>query len=202
MPNDADEEVPGGLRRLNARERLQAISAYHNLTHAAINSILALLRDLGIQGLPKDARTLMGTDQTPPDSAKFHYIKDALVKGINLQTSTGFNFPDNTVKLELSIDGIPVFKSPPTGFWPILCRVIGANDPYPFLCGAYCGGSKDSSKPKTVDEYLTPVIDDILRLQEEGIQINRQRYNVKLERVVCDVPARAFVKRTKGHTGK
>lgn len=140
----------------------------------------------------------MHTDRTPPMSKNFHYIADGLTKGIKLQMDTGYDLPNNLIRLELNIDGVPVFKSPPTGFWPILCRVLGTNDQCPFLCGAYCG----ESKPPNLNNFLNPVIDDILRLQQDGFVYNGELFRVELARVICDVPARSFVKATKGHTGE
>ena len=185
------------LDHLSDVDALAVITATFNGNHAHLNSLLRYMRARTNLDLPKDARTVMGTSRVPLQGLNFHYIDDALEKGIKLQMGTGFHFPDDVVKLELSIDGIPVFKSPPTGFWPILCRVLGTNDPYPFLCGAFCG----ASKPDSLDDYLGPIIQNIMLLQRDGIQINGRNYNVELNRVICDVPARAFVKCTKGHSG-
>lgn len=184
------------MGRLNVTDRMRVIGAEHKATHALLNDVLALLRDLG-HNVPKAAKTLMGTPRTPLGDKTFHYIPNAIKKGIVMQLKTGFNFPENLIKLELSVDGIPVFKSPPTGFWPILCRVIGTNDIYPFLCGAFSG----PSKPKSVDDFLAPVIADVQSLQETGIDFNGRHFDVQLLRVICDTPARSFVKCTKGHTG-
>lgn len=127
--------------------------------------------------------------------ATFYHINDGLEKGIRLQLDSGIMFPDNVIKLEFNIDGIPIFKSPVVGFWPILCRVIGTKDLEPFLVSVFCG----PGKPGNVSSFLNPAIDDVLRLEKDGFVHNGKRFEVKLHRVVCDTPARSFVKATKGH---
>lgn len=195
-PN-AFEEVPGGLGHLSDTDHLAVIQAHHGATHSHTKSLLQYLRMRTNLHVPSDSRTVMGTTRIPIRDKGFHYIDQALEKGISMQMNTGFNFEDGIIRLELSIDGIPVFKSPPTGFWPILCRVLNTNDSYPFLCGAYCG----ASKPPNLEAFLEPIIENIMQLQIDGISINRRHYDVQLRRVICDVPARAFVKCTKGHSG-
>lgn len=63
------------------------------------------------------------------------------------------------------------------------------------MVSVFCG----PGKPGNVSSFLNPVIDDILRLEKEGFAHNGRRFQVRLERVVCDTPARSFVKATKGH---
>lgn len=139
----------------------------------------------------------MGTSTDPLTSETFHHFADGLEKGIKMQLDTGIQFEDNLVKLELNLDGIPIFKSPPTGFWPILGRALGCKDQQPFLCSAFCG----PSHPPSVDDFLQPIIDDVLRLQENGMEHHNVHYDVELDRVVCDTPGRALAKCVKGHAG-
>lgn len=173
------------------------IAAQHNLSHAALNSVLLLLKDVN-QPVPADARTLMGTSREPLMSQTFHHINDGLEKGIRMQLRTGFNVANREIELEGSADGMPVFKSPPTGFWPISCRVLGSNDPEPFLCSVYCG----PSKPPNLDDYLNPFLKDILLLQQEGLEFEGEHYRVNLRRMICDIPAKSLLKCSKGHSGK
>ena len=44
-------------------------------------------------------------------------------------------------------------------------------------------------------------ISEVNLLQVNGITIMDQRFNVRIHCFVCDTPARAFIKGTKGHTG-
>lgn len=205
---------------VNIRQRVIAIKLGHDGCHnAIINDVLCLLRDLGHDVIiiskyktgslkksivrtitlqvPKDSRTLMHTDTTPIGDATFHHIPHGLDEGIEQHLRSGILFDDNIIKLELNIDGIPIFKSPVTGFWPVLCRVIGVKERFPFLVSSFCG----PGKPEDVHRFLQPVIDDILRLEREGFLFNGRRFEVRLERAVCDTPARSFCKVTIGHNG-
>ncbi len=207
MFRGAYEEMADRIQQLSLPDGIRVIAAAHNWEHNGLRDLTHLLRYFGhhhienlpqiLQKLPRDPRTLMKTCTIPPDSKEFHYIEDGLKNGIRMQLNSGYNFPDNKIRLEVNVDGIPVFKSPPTNFWPILCRVIGVNDHSPFLCGAYCG----ESKPKSVADFLNPLIRDINHLGETGIDHNGIHFRVELARVVCDVPARSFVKCTIGHSG-
>ncbi len=101
------------------------------------------------------------------------------------------------MRLEMNGDGVPIFKSPPLGFWTILFRVIDSVDPDPFLVSADCG----SGKPENVFDYLQPALDDIKLLERDGINHNGIHYIVRLERAVCDAPARSFIKQITSHCG-
>ena len=45
-------------------------------------------------------------------------------------------------------------------------------------------------------------VDEINELLRDGIQISERHFNVSLKCIVCDTPARAFIKSTVGHGGK
>ncbi len=147
--------------------------------------------------IPKDPRTILGTNTEVIGDRSFYHFDHGLEDGINMQLNSGILFTDGIIKLEVNIDGIPIFKSPPTGFWPILCRVLGVKDREPFIVSVFCG----KGKPASVEEFVQPLIDDVLRLAQDGINFNGRHYTVRLERLVCDTPARSFCKCTVAHNG-
>lgn len=57
------------------------------------------------------------------------------------------------------------------------------------------------SKPHSVEEFMEDFVEEINYLIEDGIQIGDETYNFELKGVICDTPARAFIKCCKGHTG-
>ena len=67
----------------------------------------------------------------------------------------------------------------------------------PFVIALYSG----TSKPSSLDEYLQPFISELKSLLIHGIEIYKQVVRLKLEVLVCDSPARSFLKGIKGHTG-
>ena len=54
---------------------------------------------------------------------------------------------------------------------------------------------------ENLDNFLQPIIQEILRLQEVGIDYNEERFDVRLLRVVSDAPARSLVKCIIAHNG-
>jgi len=48
----------------------------------------------------------------------------------------------NVLKLQFNVDGLPLFKSSATEFWPILCLVQNS-DTHPFVVRLYCGKKQE-----------------------------------------------------------
>ena len=81
--------------------------------------------------------------------------------------------------------------------WPILCRIEQFPDTEPFVVGLY----SEKSKPPDVEEYLRAFKNEVNHLTTDGFEHKGMRYTVKVSSVICDTPARAFVKKVKSHTG-
>lgn len=75
--------------------------------------------------------------------------------------------------------------------------MFNANDYSPFVVGVFRG----QGKPKCIVEFLRPFISEMKELEKDGIEHGDERLPVDLTAIVCDVPARSFVKCTKGHAG-
>lgn len=63
------------------------------------------------------------------------------------------------LKLQVSIDGLPLYKSSATQFWPILGTVQNLQEETVTI-GLFCG----ESKPSSLDEYLEDFICEIKHL--------------------------------------
>jgi hypothetical protein len=100
------------------------------------------------------------------------------------------------IKLVIGIDGLPISKSNSTQFWPILAYIRSTSN-HVFPIGVYCGTQKliDSN------EYLKDFVAEAERLILNGIYINGKFYKVVLDVVCCDVPAKSFILKIKGHNG-
>lgn len=61
----------------------------------------------------------------------------------------------------------------------------------PMVVGIWCGTAKP---PLT--EYLSPLIDELKSIMSNGLSINSQQINVKMGQIICDSPARSFIKGT------
>lgn len=50
------------------------------------------------------------------------------------------------------------------------------------------------TKPTSLDDFLNELVDDLIDVLKNGISINNHKINVKLRCMICDSPARAFLK--------
>lgn len=96
------------------------------------------------------------------------------------------------LSLTFFIDGLPLRKSSRRTFWPILMGIHTMPHVHPMTVAIFCG----QSKPSSVDEYLTPLVDELNLLMEKRIQLGRNPTSVKIKvrAFIADSPARAFIK--------
>ncbi|KAJ8672002.1 hypothetical protein QAD02_003261 [Eretmocerus hayati] len=105
---------------------------------------------------------------------------------------------DRKLKLQISFDGLPLFKSSPREFWPILCKIYVEGNPYnPFVVAVHNG----YGKPKDIHQYLWKFVRELNTLLARGIEIENEHWDVGIMAFVCDTPARAYIKCTQGHAG-
>lgn len=118
--SDSEEEEEADLT-MNLVSFLRAWSVENNITHSALSKLLKGLQPWHKE-LPCDARTLL---KTPRDiitramgEGEFFYF--GLSSGI-VKDMKSFHFEGNQINLRFNIDGLPLFKSNNTQFWPVLC---------------------------------------------------------------------------------
>lgn len=100
--------------------------------------------------------------------------------------------------LSINIDGADLFEKTKNGIWPILGKLYNVKyKSKPFLIAFYYG----HSKPESARDFLKMFVAEVNVLIHEGIDIESVHYESNIKAFVCDTPARAFVKRCKGHTG-
>lgn len=171
------------------------------VTHIAVTEILAIFRENGFLNLPKDARTLLKTPAKSSISkfANGSYAHIGMAKSLMHQLPLiDTNVSVESLLIDINIDGLPISRSSSTAFWPILgvIRNVGFDLP-PFLIGIYQG----EAKPSSSSEFLDPFVTEYKELQHNPIEFRGKIIETKIRAFVCDVPATAFVKGTKGHTG-
>ncbi len=191
--SETDESGCDAQAELTLAEKIARLALTHRLTHAAINALLALFSSLG-HGLPKDARTILGTTRSKSNENFEHF---GLIRGIVRKIKKGVPSGIHILQLQVSMDGLPLFRSSKTNFWPILCRILNCNDSRPFVVSVFCG----ESKPPDLEEYLRNFIDEMLLLEKRSLKVGTRSYHVELKSIICDAPARSFVKAIIGHTG-
>ncbi|XP_058128342.1 uncharacterized protein LOC131291487 [Anopheles ziemanni] len=99
---------------------------------------------------------------------------------------------------QVSIDGLPLFKSSNTQLWPILIKVEELVDAPVMLVGVFGG----QAKPENIEQYLRPLVLEVNDLQQRGLQFGDKQVHFKLRAIVADSPARAYLKAVTSYTGK
>ena len=96
---------------------------------------------------------------------------------------------NNELILFLNIDGLPLFKSSKTTVWPVLGLICNFTPPKQFPITLTVGTTKPSNL-----EFLNEAINDLNNLIINGININDEHFNIRILNIICDAPAKAFVK--------
>lgn len=105
--------------------RLRSWAVKHRITHSAIRELLAILIFGGLVFLPKDSRTFMKTpakiEVVGVSNGKLWYHS----VGKSLENVLCKIPRDISLTLDFSFDGLPIFKSSNTQFWPMLSSIQG-----------------------------------------------------------------------------
>ena len=181
-------------------EKLREWAVKFQVSHMSLSELLLILKPLH-PNLPKDPRTLMKT-KTNYEIVNIcggEYYHFGLASSLVNKLSSCLDLlPDlSQLELQVNIDGLPLFKSTNDQLWPILGRILNVSDGSPFVIGLYSG----QSKPNNLDEYLRNFIDDFRTTFDNGIEYSGKHFTIHLDSVICDTPARAFVKCVKSHSG-
>ena len=191
VSDEPDEIIP------DLGSKLQELITEDSVPHRTANKLLAILREQGHR-LPKDARTLLKTPRAVEVQNKCggQFKHFGLETGIAtcIATSNNFHIKHDQVALKLNIDGIPLFKSNTIEFWPILCQFA---DFEPFIVSLYCG----TTKPNPLEDFLADFIEELNSITENGITVKGKDFKVSVRCFICDAPARAMLKKIKGHSG-
>lgn len=117
-------------------------SITHAIRRDALDELLGLLREANPKmNLPKHARTILKTPQQKQTIAQdgfggeyWHYgLENALIACLkHLEYCP-------VVKININIDGLPLFESSKVQFWPILFNIHEKSNVPPMIIGIYCG---------------------------------------------------------------
>lgn len=167
----------------------------------AIDSLLKILRQNGHKNIPISFRTLLKTPRQVDlirvsDMDYFHFGLATMISSTLKKYS-----PDDVQSLDgiiisLNIDGFSLFKSSNTSVWPVLGAITNLKPMKPFLITVTVG----NSKPSNLD-FLNETIIDLNNLLINGFDYNERHFGVTLSCIVCDAPAKSFVKRVKQYSG-
>ncbi|KAJ8044055.1 hypothetical protein HOLleu_11408 [Holothuria leucospilota] len=179
-------------------DELSNWSIEHNISHTALSGLLNILKGHHPE-LPRDPRTLLGTTtshdiKSISGGSYFHFgVQTGLLSKVHLLK---FLDPANEIHMQINIDGLPLFKSANDQFWPILGMISNCELKEPFVIGLFYGKCKPCDLT-----FLEEFVSDIRNLQNNGLMYKEKNIPFKVTAVLCDTPARALVKRVKGHSG-
>lgn len=172
----------------------------HCIDHNATDSLLGLLRKHGHSNLPMTARTLLGTPKNVPTEMKsgMQYIYFGVEKQLLSHLEL---YPEETLRdvatfdISLNIDGLPLFKSTSTSLWPVICSLnIKPTKIFPLAL------TLGNAKPFDL-EFLRDTVQELNRLLLNGLNYKDHVILVKLKCIICDAPAKAFIKSIKLYSG-
>lgn len=179
---------------------LAARATEEYITQSAVMKLLKILRPHH-PSLPTDARTLLTTSWSESlvvggkAHGTYHYfgiLKSmmTILEGCKNKLVIGA-----CIELQVNVDWLPVFKSSSTQFWPILGFLKNLPQKKPFVIALFCGAQNPS-----LDYYLEDFEAEDLGLGR-GFTFQGISMTLQLSSMVCDAPARGFLKHVKGHTG-
>jgi len=183
---------------LHLKNSIAVWATEHQISHTAIKALLQRLKQHScFLILSFDARSLLKTPRKQkirivPPGTYYHFgLLHSILEILTFAKDTDID----CVKIAINVDGLPLTKSSSQQFWPILGSVL----PYDnvFLIGLYHG----NEKPANANDFLKDFIDEAKNLCENGININGRNILCRLEALICDTPAKAFVLCVKGHSG-
>lgn len=100
------------------------------------------------------------------------------------------------IKIDVNMDGLPLFKSSKKKFWCILGHLVGTENE-PFIIALYLG----KQDPRNPEEFLNNFVNEVENLQQNGYIYNGIAYQFEVRNYILDAPARSLVKCIISHSG-
>lgn len=175
------------------------------MTQTNLDELLKILRVRLLPTLPKSAKTFLRTADAkygifPMQDMKggmgefvYFSIKKSLEDIVNPEIHE-----EKIIELQISVDSVSLKNSSCDEFWVTSGKIHFDPDVYPvFPISIYCG----TCKPNSSDDYMENFINEFNELLTRGVYVKEHLFIIKLKCLICDTPARAFLKDTLGHTG-
>lgn len=187
--DDDDLDAPGNE---DLKKDLAHWVSDNKIPHSASDKLLNILRKY--HDLPKTTKSLYEKHQPVNILSKsggrfYHVGLEAMTKNLDRYELT--SIPEN-LQLSLNLDGLPLFRSSRSNFWPILGSFTNLKPRSVFMISIFHGHSKPTDL-----EFLQPVIDDLKKVLTEGLEYKQTHLNITIEAFIMDGPARCLAKGTK-----
>lgn len=196
---DKSGSLPNVLEEINFKNKFRHWVISHNISSNAVTQLLKILNPI-VNFLPLDYRSLMETPRKTPTiklkNGEMYYF--GLANKLLFRMKQGIKSQScNKLSIQINIDGIPLFKSSSTEFYPILGMCTNLIDNSPFAIAIFCG----CGKPDPLDLFLKNFVEEINLLKQNFIEFDNRKFMVDISFILCDAPARAYIKQIVGHTG-
>lgn len=182
----------------NLQNKLKYWVLAHNITLSALDELLSILKVFH-PDIPLTGRSILHTPRTTRSielhNGKFTYF------GIcnHLNRLLEKESVSKVIYLDFNFDGLPLFKSNSIGSWPILCRSLSFTSLHkPFIVGLFTG----KGKPEPIQLYLQEFTQELNNMLHNDIKIGEKIFQVRIRSIICDAPARAFVKSIVSHNSR
>lgn len=171
--------------------KLQQWALNFNVNRNAVSSLLSILRSFN-QNLPKDSRTLLNTprqvmiEDLGIGKFWYHSIQSCLLHSIFA------NWPhDITLGVNFNMDGLQLYQSSTLEFWPIIMNIAEMPEVKTMIIAIYYG----RGKPPSSEQFLRRFTTEFNELHTNGMQTSKgATVKIRLNAIICDAPAKAFVK--------
>lgn len=204
--SDSESEMDEGHEEVPLKDHLVAWYLTYKVKLNAFTSLLKILTSASADdlcNLPKDARTAAKTPSSVQTKKLtigeyFHFgIKESILETCSRQPSLLSSLSANCVlNITVNIDSLPLSGSTLCELYPILCKLYFGNFRSKVFCvGLYLGPTKAD-----VQEFLDDFVAEYDNLETTGFILNNIRVFLKIKAIICDAPARSYVKSVKGHT--
>lgn len=175
------------------------------IRHNAINALMEILRHAPhsqFKTLPKDARVLLKTPKKTAEivalsGGSYYHFGLSNILEVFLLHYKSMSLKITEINLLINIDGLPLFKSSPSCFWPILLSDDISNQVH--IVGLFYG----RKKPNNANEFLQQFVKELIPLVQRGYHSNLLNCDIKVnvKAIICDAPAKSFILNIKGHNG-
>jgi len=210
--DDNRSETFENFKQLDVKRELSKWAVEYDVPNSTLSGLLKVLKKHDcFSNFPSDARTIHQTNSNTTYSQPIQvktvspgiYYHFGLANGIKQFIDKRFS--NETIKIVIGVDGLPLAKSSGSTFWPILGYIRQFNQTV-FPIGIYWGHEKPGDSNIFMNDFIEEVRDLILngitvKLFNKDKQLVSLKKNVTIDAFCCDVPAKAFILKTKGHTG-
>ena len=149
--SESDSEDDAFTKINGIRSKLATWATKFSVTLLSLSALLEILKP-AFPDLPTDPRTLLGTPTNSCSMAvknisggSYHYF--GIANNITTVLQQSSQAVVQSVCLQLNVDGVPLFKSTSSQFWPLLGRVYAPFVSDPFVIALFYG----NEKPKNLD---------------------------------------------------